>query len=296
MNDLLQTLVDEDFGYKKEGQNWGRAVEHSSLTINEANQKWYWNSQQMGGGVLDYLIKVRGLSKRAANEIIDIRGKIIGGKVLDETEKIYYAAYEKLVDVFWENGKEHREYWYKRCLRDSTIDLYRLGYYQGWNTVPLYIGDKFINFQCRRDEPKKFIRLWYKEEKWIPALINADMLALVDTIYITEGTIDALLLSQEGIPAVSQTSGAVYWSPKWYSLFSRVNSIFYIADNDEAGRIAARRVAKALGVNKTLIYQFEGKPDKYDTVDYFRDGGNAKEFKSMVESSSKYLFELGDLK
>lgn len=296
MSDILQNLVQEDFGYKHEGRTWGRAEEHSSLVVDEDNQRWYWNSENKGGDVLSYLIQIRGYSKKKATEILENLENISRGILVSEKkEHGFYTPYEKMVNTFWESGKTNREYWYNRKLKDGTIDRYRLGYFDGWYFVPLYLNGKFVNFQCRRDVPDKKIRLWYREEKWTPVLINADLLNFVDAIFITEGTIDAILLTQEGLPSVSQTAGAVYWSPYWYPYFSRVKKIYYIADNDDAGRKAATRVATCLGEDRTLIYQFEGKKDKYDTVDFFRDGGTVGELKSLIEHDSKYLFELGEL-
>lgn len=295
MSTILQDLIAEDFGYKREGANWGRAEQHSSLVVNEEEQKWYWNSENKGGGPLEYLILVRGYDKKRAQEVLEVRDRISLGFLPPQVDTHYSTPYEKMVDVFWEAGKENRSYWYKRKLTDRTIDRYRLGFYNGWSTIPLYLNDHLVNFQCRRDEPKKAIRLWYKEEHWQPVLLNVELLNLVDTVFITEGTVDALLLTQEGIPAVAQTAGAVYWSPFWYPYFSRIKKVYYIADNDEAGRKAAARVAQALGEDRTLIYQFEGKPEKYDSGNYFQDGGNAKDFKAMVEEGSKYLFEIGEL-
>jgi len=292
---IIRNLVEEDFGYKREGSNWGRSEKHSSLIVNESSEKWYWNSEHIGGTALDYLILIRHYTKDKAKELLGIREKFNIGQYIETPEKVYYNPFEKMVDIMWELGKGNRGYWYKRKLTDKTIDRYRLGFYDGWSMFPLYIGDTFVNFQCRRDEPEKKIRLWYTEEKWKPVLINAEILNIVDKVFITEGTVDALLLTQEGIPAVAQTSGAVYWSPFWYSSFNRIKSIYYITDNDEAGRIAAGRVSKALGQDRVKVYQFKDKAEKYDTVDFFRDGGNAKEFKELVEKDSKYLFEIGEL-
>lgn len=295
-NILLETLVEEDFGYVKEGRNWGRSEQHSSLVVNEEEQKWYWNSEEMGGDVLSYLIKVRGMNKKSAVTLVNSAKKYISGILREEKNGVFYTPMEKLVDTFWQLGKHNRDYWYNRKLTDKTIDRYRLGFYNGWNLVPLYNSrEEFINFQMRRDLPDKAITGWYKEKVWNPILLNSGLLSLVDTIYITEGTLDALLLHQEGIPAVTQTNGANVWSHEWYPLFDNVKRIYYIADNDKAGRIAARRVAQSLGEYRTLIYQFDGKPEKYDTVDFFREGGIAKDFKELVENNSSYLFEIGEL-
>lgn len=292
---LLQTLVEEDFGYKREGRNWGRAEQHSSLVVNEELQKWFWNSEGIGGDVLSYLIKIRGLKKDKAEEVLEIREKFVNGSILEEKPEREYVPYEKLVDLLWMLGKNNRDYWYHRCLNDKTIDRFRLGFYNGWYTLPLYDKGQFIDFQCRRDEPNKVIRKWYKDAHTMPVLLNMELLNLVDTIYITEGTIDSLLLIQEGISAVAQSGGANYWNSEWYPYFNRIKRVYYIADNDNAGLQGAERIATSLGMDKVLIYTFDGKPEKYDTVDYFRDGGNAKDLKSLVESNSRYLFEIGEL-
>lgn len=294
-NGLLQVLVEEDSGYVKEGRNWGRSEKHSSLVVNEEKQVWYWNSEQTGGGVLDYLVKVRGLTKKAAAEIVSIRGKILSGFIEENQKVVYGHAYEKMVNAFWSLGKSHREYWYERKLTDKTIDRYRLGYIDGWYTIPLYIGERFVNFQCRRDFPDKRIRMWYKLPDWKPVMLNPELLQLVDRVYITESPTDAILLNQEGIPTVSHTGGSGYWNPEWNVLFNRIEKIYYIADNDRPGILASERIAKSLGLYRTYIYRFEDEEKGYDAGDYFKAGGNAKELKSLVEGESKLLFEIGEL-
>src|ERR1041385_3028475 len=226
-NGLLQALVQEDFDYRKEGKNWGRAIEHSSLTVNEESQRWYWNSQETGGGVLEYLMFVRKLPKKVAQEILSTRGKIVSG--FEEEKEVHYnSPYEKLVELLWELGKGNREYWYSRKLTDKTIDRNRLGFYDGWNLIPLYIGNTFVNFQCRRDVPEKRVKMWYKIEGWKPVMINPEILSLVDTVFITEGPVDSLLLNQEGVPSVSHTGGAGFWNQAWFPLFDRIKTVYYI--------------------------------------------------------------------
>lgn len=294
-NGLLQVLVEEDGGYKREGNNWGRSLEHSSLVVNEEAQRWYWNSENVGGTALDYLILVRGINKKAAQKIVETRGRILTGSYFEiDTEEKYHVPQERLVDLLWELGKGNRQYWYDRKLTNKTIDRFRLGFYNNWYLVPMYRNEQFVNFQMRRDEPKKSITQWYKTENWEPCLVNSGILSIVDTVFITEGTIDAILLSQEGIPSVAQNTSA-FWGSMWFPLFSNVKRIYYIADNDKAGHNAAVRVAKNLGKDRVRIYLFSGQSEKYDTVEYFKEGGNAKEFRQMVEKESKYLFEIGEL-
>lgn len=292
-NGLLQILVEEDSGYKQEGRNWGRSLEHSSLVINEESQRWYWNSENLGGTALDYLVFVRGMDKKTAQKIVDSRSKVLTGSFYDSVEETSYVPYEKLVDLLWELGKGNREYWYSRRLTDKTIDRHRLGFYDGWSLIPLYRGGQFVNFQKRRDLPNKAIKLWYRIPNWEPVLINPEILSIVDTVFMTEGPVDAILLNQEGIPAISHTGGAGYWNSEWIQHFQRVKRVYYIADNDLAGIQAAHRVAKGLGMDKVLVYQFSDKEEKYDTGDYFKEGGVAGEFRRLVEAEAKYLFEIG---
>lgn len=292
---LLQALVNEDFGYRKEGKDWGRAEQHSSLVVNEKEQKWYWNSEQKGGDVLAYLLHVRGLDKKKAQEILKLRNSFLSGYTEEEKGPQEFVPYEKLVELMWSMGKTERDYWYTRKLTDETIDRFRLGHYDGWNLIPLYIGDKFVNFQCRRDIPEKRIKMWYKIEGWKPVLVNQEILNLVDTIYITEGPVDAILLNQEGLPAVSHTGGAGYWNPEWFPLFHRMKNIFYICDNDASGQAAGKKVAASLGYDRVRLFTFKDTPEKYDTGDYFKGGGNAKELKDMIAQEAKNFFEIGDI-
>lgn len=292
MSGLLQSFIDEDFGYKHEGRNWGRSEKHSSLVVNESEQKWYWNSENKGGDVIQYLIAIRGMNRKSAEELAKSKGRTIGaGANYDESQDYY--AYEKLVDALWSFGRNNREYWYDRKLSDRTIDRYRLGFWNGWNTIPLYSNSNFVNFQCRRDIPSKSMKYWYNGGE--PVLMNAELLQLVDTIYMTEGTVDSLLLNQEGLPSVAHSGGSGYWNPHWYPLFSRVSRIYYIADNDRAGKWAANRIANSLGQGKVLIYQFNTDKERYDTVDFFRDGGTIEELKELIHKDSKHCFEIGEL-
>lgn len=294
---LLQDLIEEDFGYKHEGRNWGRSRVHSSLVLNEESQRWYWNSEEKGGDALGYLIQVRGMNLKNAREILVIRGGIIRDIIPDPLERQEIKPQEKLVDLMWSLGKGNRDYWYARGLTDTTIDRYRLGFYDGWSLLPLYKSDgAFANFQKRRDYPSRFICFWYEKIGFQPVLINPEVLQVVDTVFITEGAIDSILLNQEGVPSIASCGGAGYWSGEWTPMFNRVKNVYYIADNDKAGKFAAKKVAQNLGTYKTNIFLFGDEyPDKFDTVDYFRAGGNAKDFRQMVESNSKYLFEIGEL-
>lgn len=281
---LLQKLVEEDFGYESRGSKWGRSVSHDSLVVNEEEQTFFWNSTGLKGNVYNYLRQVRGMNEKSAREYI--RSVVLGDS--PKREANYYPPYEKLVELMWANGVNKRDYWYNRCLKDDTIDRYRLGYYDGWNLIPVYDNGDFVDFQMRRDFPDKRITRWYRHGKTL--LYNEGIIPFAKTIYITEGTVDAILLNQEGFPAVSP-NGTNTWQQIWFNKFSHLENIYYVEDNDKAGRIASKLVAGSLGLSRVRIITWEGKPDKFDTVDFFRSGGTKNEFEEKT-ANAKYIFEL----
>jgi DNA primase len=194
-----------------------------------------------------------------------------------------------LAGEFWKSGKSNREYWYNRLLTDNTIDKFSLGYYDGWYTVPVFSGSELINIQLRRDLPQKRIKMWYKGQPL--SLFNENILKYTDYVYFTEGLVDAILLSQLGYPCVSKLGGNMSWYKNWFSKFINQNIIYYVADNDIAGIEGAKLVSEMLGLYRTKIVLFEGFKEKYDSVDFFRNGGTKEEFDKLV-SNSKFSFEL----
>jgi len=142
----------------------------------------------------------------------------------------------------------------------------------------------------RQDDPVKKIRGYYKGLG--PLLFNSDVLKIVDTIYYTEGPVDAMVLSQNGLPAIS-ANGSTF-KTEWYSRFVRVKNINILFDNDSAGVKEALRLANILGTTRCRIYTFEDFEERgYDPVDFFRDGHTVDELKDLMYNKTKYSFEIG---
>lgn len=282
--ELLESLIESDFGYKG-NSNWGKSDEHSSLVVDRRKERWFWNSKGWSGDVVDYLMLVRGMKKKDALEFI--KGLPSYKNPISENSTSE-TPYEKLVDFLWDNGKTTRDYWYKRGLQDNIIDRFSLGFYKDWFTIPIYVDGVFRNFQCRREIPEKRIKAWYKDVG--PLLFNSSILQFVSKVYITEGPVDAILLTQLGFPAISHNAGAEGWRDEWFKYFFKAKEVIYIADNDAPGKRAAIKVSKSLGEGRVKTLIFSDKPDKYDFVDFIRDGGTIEEFLDR-ESHSKYSFE-----
>lgn len=281
---LLLDLIGKDYPLKGGGRWWRVDGEPSSLIIDAERDVFYWNSQNLYGDAYVWL-KYKGYSHSEIKEIIR-NSKITESSFIntiksDSGEEV--IVYPKLVDIFHSNGWDNRDYWYKRLIKDETIDRFMLGYYDGWYTIPIYQDGMFVNFQCRRDEPEKAIRVWYRNTK--PTLFNSEILRVTNSIVISEGLTDCLMLNQLGIPSVSQTGGAGYWNLSWYKYFIHQKSIYIVYDNDKAGEEGSYRVANMLGMYKCKILTFSGEEKGYDVCKFVKDN-----YIKMNENISKVLY------
>lgn len=79
-----------------------------------------------------------------------------------------------------------------------------------------------------------------------PGIFNSDTLLSAHTVVICEGEIDAMLLHQSDIQAVSSTGGAGKWEERWATHFTHIPRIFVLYDNDEAGQKGALKVQASI--------------------------------------------------
>jgi DNA primase len=288
---ILELLVEEDFGVKsKPSSRWGKSVDHSSLVIDKQRGIFFWNANNVVGDPVVYLCKVRGYSLHDAKEYL--KSFAYSGThvytITSKNEEV--VVYPKLVEVFFEQGLNNREYFYKRGLTDDTINRFQLGFYNGFSTIPIFENGTLMNFQLRRDKPSKEIRVYYTGLGAL--LFHSDILKVTDELFWVEGPVDAMVMNQNGLPTVSSSAGGGYKSD-WYSRFVRQNKIYILMDNDSAGRNEAIKLAKFLGENRCIIYTFDQfEMSGYDPVDFFRDGHSASDLLELVEKYGKHSFEL----
>lgn len=282
---MLAELIKEDFGTKNETARWLKASAHDSIVVDKERGIFYWNSRGIIGNVYGYLTKVRGWKPKEAKEYLKNNyDKFFPFRIVQEPVKVY----EKLAITFFINGLDNRDYFYKRGLTDNTINNFLLGYYNGWATVPIFEEGQLKNIQLRKENPKMF-RNYYKG---IGNLIfNADILKFVSEIFITEGAIDALILIQNSIPAISTSGGSI--QNKHVFKFVNIKRINILFDNDLAGYQEAKRAAKVLGEERCYIYLFQDfNREKYDPVDFFRDGHTKEELLNLVYKRSKKSYQI----
>ena len=289
---ILEALISEDFGLVNIESNFPKSEEHNSLVLDKRKGIFFWNSMDIVGDPLVYLTRVRKLSFNDAKEFLR-NFEYSGTHVY--TIKGYeedVIVYPELVETFYRLGKldKRRDYLYRRGLTDETIDRFQIGWYNDFTMIPFFINGTFRNFQMRKDIPNKRIKSYYKGVG--PLLFNSDILKLVSVVFIVEGPLDALILLQHGIPAISTNSGGVV-APEWHDKFVDQQTIYLVMDNDDAGRKEAKRTAKNLGTTRCRIYTFQDYEQiGFDPIDYFLDGNTDKDFLKLIEEKSEWLWEL----
>jgi hypothetical protein len=291
MESLLEKVIGLDFTIEGSGERWRHTSEHSSLVLDLQENVWHWNSRGLlFQKPIDFLIKVKNYSPKEARDLISELEYLGDNQLHLPTRTETVTPCERLVDVFWKNGLKDRDYWYRRGLNDSTIDRYRLGKYDGFYTLPIFMDGSFRNFQLRNDTPEKVIRPWYRGVGGL--LFNSDILQIIDSVFITEGPVDCILMNQEGFPCCSHTGGSNGFKENFFKYFNRQKLIYYVCDHDHVGLMAGKLVAKILGENRVKLIIFNDQKEKYGFKDFFLDGHTSKQFNEYI-SEAKYSFELG---
>lgn|SRR5574341_184156 len=277
-NSILLELVNEDYTLIKRGSYYS-TIEHDSLVIDPKKDLFFWNSQNIIGDSYTYLRKVRGLNHEKSVEILQTVTPFIELKSLDN--EVFDLPNEVLVSVFYEYGKEYRDYWHNyRGYTDNTIDKFKLGYTGKYWVIPLYHNSVFKNFQCRGYDinRKKIVCSYYKGICRVP--FNFDNLPDKNqTLYITESIVDSIMLIQNNYNSISSSSGTLGWDHKWSNLLLEYRDIIICYDNDIAGINGSLRTSKFLQHNSKILMWPKEYPPKYDVTDLYKDGGSIENLK-----------------
>lgn len=142
-------------------------------------------------------------------------------------------------------GSEGQTYLHGRGLSNETIENFRLGYVadpldehrhlKGRVAIP-YLTQSGVVSMRFREVPPMDTGAKYKGWTGIPSkmLFNVSDLWTIETVYITEGEIDAITAHQAGLKAVG-VAGVTNWDSDWWRIF-RNRSVVILADNDDKGQ------------------------------------------------------------
>jgi hypothetical protein len=127
-----------------------------------------------------------------------------------------------------------------------------------------------------------------------PKLYNSDITFTTEgEITIVEGELDALTMTQIGIPAVA-CPGVTAWDDKWADYFKDFRRIFVMFDPDQPGKNGAEKVADALSPRARIVEL--PPPDaagtKYDPTElYVTKGWGKDEFDSLLAKAKGGLLK-----
>jgi DNA primase len=144
-------------------------------------------------------------------------------------------------------------YYAGRLISEASVKKFQLGFSekQDMVTIPVSAPDGMeVGFVGRSIEGKDF-----KNTPGLPkskVLFNLHRVKTSNRVYVVESSFDAIRLDQVGIPAVA-TLGAMVSTKQIELLRKYFNSVFVIADNDEAGSNMRDKIIKSLGPMVTTV-------------------------------------------
>lgn len=118
-------------------------------------------------------------------------------------------------------------------------------------------------------------------------LYNSDCTWGAEEIVITEGELDALVVSQLGFATVG-VPGANTWQNHWDDYFIDAKRVYLVFDNDEAGKTGAAKVQSRLGHKARVVEMPESEPGhpKNDPSEWIGKQGHSRdEFVDLLRSS-----------
>lgn len=245
-------------------------TEHDSLIIDVERDRWYWNSRNLEGNAYDWLVSICGLT---SSEAVSALAEVV---TTPNYQKSYGVEMQPrphpdLLDIFWRNGRDKRDFWYHRGYTDRTIDRFKLGWTGKFYTIPIMVDGVLVNFQCRT--PEKRIWSWVKgyAQPFNFSALNGN----IREVLLCESPVDAIIATQFGYKAISVFPNIAQWKVEYNSRLLEVGRLTVAADNDKSGREYTKKVGKLLPGIRVNVLDWEGFPDRFDVGDVLKYRGKA---------------------
>lgn len=117
-------------------------------------------------------------------------------------------------------------------------------------------------------------------------LFNSDATWDTDEVFVCEGEFDAIVLEQQGLPAVG-VPGATSWQDTWDGYFEQVKRAWLVFDRDQAGEKAATKLMERLGSKCRRVHLSE-EGTKCDPTQWFiTDGHTIEEFAGLLDEARR---------
>ena len=223
MKPVVLGLLGEPLEKRHRGTEW-RYRDRGSLKVDIAKGIWHDFEANIGGGVIEFIVRHLGCDHDGAVAWLQREGLLEKPENQRESKKRFVRAY----DYLREDGK--LLFQSVRYENPKTFRYRRPGYKPGdwiWNLreVPL------VPYQ-------------------LPSLLEA--VAAGAAIFIPEGEKDVETLRALGFAATTNPGGAGKW-PKEFSEFFKGANVIAISDNEEPGRMHSDQVAASLNGVATRI-------------------------------------------
>jgi len=229
-----------------------------------------WTLRQRMGDVLGSGRSWSDDSER--KHIIEYTAKLVAAKLAMPPTKV-----DDLHSALIGNTKAVQRLGELRGLTEETIRRFKLGFEisgeDKWLAIPYFKDGQPILIKYRNLNPKATNR-FRREPKGAPSILfNDDALNdEVSQVYITEGEIDAISLSQLGFnPVVSIPTGAGTFDKNWRRRLEKFDRIMLCYDSDEPGELGAAKASDELGAYRCYRVRFPVKDANKTLVDHPQD-------------------------
>jgi putative DNA primase/helicase len=222
------------------------------------------------------------------------------------------AALKEATYLMQSQGGEVEDYlpdWYKRYGDGRSSDgRYPHGESTDGDVVSEYIyrderGEPYLMVQRRETisddgtKKKQFPQKHWDGQRWqwrkppgpkipyrLPELIKA---APSEPVFICEGEKDADNVAALGLIATCASEGAGKWTPDLNKWFSERKTVYVLQDNDEPGRMHARKVAQNLRAvgGCVRIVALPGLAEQGDVSDWIEAGGTKEQLLMLCASA-----------
>lgn len=127
-----------------------------------------------------------------------------------------------------------------------------------------------VKYRALPPAPKRFKRLGGGESILFGEHLLPEKGQSCGPLYLVEGELDAITLDQHGFgPALSTTTGAASFNPRWFDLIvsSGAKDLYVIYDSDVDGQAGAEKLVKKFTDDQRTVYSIV-LPDAKDSNEY----------------------------
>ena len=187
----------------------------------------------------------------------------------------------------------------ERGISFSTAQKFHLGFRQdlgkiagdcevadkGWIAIPTIRENEVVSIKYRSIVAKEFRRQPGMETE----LFNIETIDMLDTLYITEGEFDAIVLEQAGFKAVSIPNATTNLTSAMRDALMSAETRILAGDSDDAGQKAMTKLWNEFQFNTFRLQWPEGCKDANDTL-MKAAGGNLDIYPDIVSGLTQDAF------